>query len=147
MFVALLVAGCRKDPLTPILENNTVIISLSGHAGWKGLKPASNQQGTVNGAKKGNSAFSPSKGGKLANSEVYETMNRSIINRTAFVDQNGRKTYLQKLPSGKLNAVIMSRDGQFVETMKNWSSQEINEKARDEHWPASARDWLDRDNL
>ena len=147
MFVALFVAGCRKDSIAPILENNTVIISLSGHAGWKGLKPASNQQGTVNGGQKGNSAFSPSKGGKLANGEVYETMNRSIINRTAFVDQNGRKTYLQKLPSGKLNAVIMSRDGQFVETMKNWSSQEINEKARDEHWPASARDWLDRDNL
>ncbi len=133
VLVALFVTGCKKEFMEPIGVKSGPQVSLSGNAGLKVQKPGPNQQSVtkVNQVNK----LPGAKGGTLRSTEIYDTMNRGIIDGKVFQLRNGQRVFLEKLSSGKYNGVKMNKDGSFPETMKNWSSNEIAEMGRNERWP------------
>lgn len=135
--VTLVNMGCKKEAIVePVITQNTAAtMYLVGNAGWKNQKPTTNQQGKTNRNQNVNKPSGP-KGGKLASDEVYDVINRGILDGKVFQQQNGQRVYLEKLDSGKYNGVILDKNGQFVDTMKSWSSREMVEKSRTDHWPA-----------
>jgi len=140
--VTLCSTGCKKESIELVREKKMIQALMPGNVGWKGAKPIPKAPTKV----PQNAKPSSSKGGILARDEIYDTVNRGILENRAFKQKNGQKIYLEKLESGKYNAVRMDKEGNFPATMKNWSSARLAEMGKNEKWPDYIVNSLDKDN-
>ena len=139
--ILLLATACKKELVYPVLEEQSPDASLSGNAGWKGQKPV--PRSNVNNSLKRNTS-SASMHKQLGKHEVYDTINRGILDSRAFQKQNGQKVYLEKLSSGSYNMVKINQDGALI-TQKDCSTNYIAETGMREKWPMYIQEGIYRD--
>jgi hypothetical protein len=147
ILVILLGIRCKKDLVVPTLNKDIPAATSSGNAGWRvqQQQPTAKQRGATNEEQKVNR--SPSlKGGQLTRKEIRQSIDRSVRGGRSFLLENGQQIYLDKLDSGRFNAVMLDEDGFVLENMKNRSSNELANKAKTDNWPVYIQQKVDNEH-